>query len=579
MSGKKATKAKPIDDEDLDLSGTESSDDEVPQPKQKATKGKTSSSKAKAKAASSDSDGDEDETPPPPKSKTPAKGKAKGTTDDTQYIAGRHPAVESDDEDAIPAAKGKKAAPAKGKAKAADSDDEGEEDSKPVKGKKSSLPPGIVIEEDAEDVFITVNDDVNKWEPLIVVDGAIENSFTKGSSTITWVTSSTYVLHPTTGKHLPIYFEMEEQIIWGISGCWKIGVEDSDKTLDNIEDFQICYPLTTLGTVAKPTAPEKHCKAVFDMMWRITVAAMKRECTKPKDKRVVPSPTYNSYIAAKESDDWTDAVKPLYAPSQTKDQKTGKKFIDPSKPEVAYIKFMTKGEGRKIRTSTKIYGPGNKPVSPFKYMSLPSTDKVSVRGKSKCVLFWDGIYWGAHGKQPHGASARPRVSEMNFVPVQGDSGPSRRMLGDNTAPAEADYDDDDAEFDDPRGKKGGKKTVESDFKKGKNVRELMGDSDDEEETPPVKGKAKPVTKGKAKPVESDEDDDEVETQAPPPKGKAKPAAKGKAKPVESDSDEDEIETPPVKAKPAAKGKAKPIESDSEDEDETPPPKTKGKGKK
>ena len=55
-----------------------------------------------------------------------------------------------------------------------------------------------------------------------------------------------------------------------------------------------------------------------------------------------------------------------------------------------------------------IYGPGDKKLSPFRC--------ISVHGSCQPVVKWDGIYWGAHGRNSHGASVRLRVSEMNFSP-------------------------------------------------------------------------------------------------------------------------------------------------------------------
>ena len=121
----------------------------------------------------------------------------------------------------------------------------------------------------------------------------------------------------------------------------------------------------------------------------------------------LPHPAFSSYLVAKERDDWAYAVKPIYNQPKTT-TKAGKKYVDHNKPARAYIKLNTRGKGEDIECFTPIYGPGDKPLSPWKCMG--------IFGHCQLVVKWDGIFWGSHGKNSHGASIPLRVSEMSFTP-------------------------------------------------------------------------------------------------------------------------------------------------------------------
>ena len=106
-------------------------------------------------------------------------------------------------------------------------------------------------------------------------------------------------------------------------------------------------------------------------------------------------------------EDWKYAVKLIYDHSKTTN-KDGKKIIDPTKPLRAYIKLETKGKGKNIKCYTKIFGPGDKKMSPCRCMN--------VHGACHPLVLWESIYWGAHDQASYGASVRLRVTEMNFSP-------------------------------------------------------------------------------------------------------------------------------------------------------------------
>ena len=144
-----------------------------------------------------------------------------------------------------------------------------------------------------------------------VVEEPETHMFNKGGSTVELTTSKVYVLGDNSEK-LQIYFEVAEQNIFGINGIWPIRTIEYEQSRKNIEGFQICYPLTSLSTINNPTPAEIATRHTFNMMWETTVDALKKFCEKRKKHRKVPSLTYNAYIACREDEDWSYAVKPLY---------------------------------------------------------------------------------------------------------------------------------------------------------------------------------------------------------------------------------------------------------------------------
>ena len=67
----------------------------------------------------------------------------------------------------------------------------------------------------------------------------------------------------------------------------------------------------------------------------------------------------------------------------------------------------TNGEVKKIKCYTKIFGPGDKKMSPFRCLNVYGTYPV---------VHWESIYWGAHSQASYGGPVRLRVTEMNFTP-------------------------------------------------------------------------------------------------------------------------------------------------------------------
>jgi len=277
------------------------------------------------------------------------------------------------------------------------------------------------------EMFLSAKDlPKTNWKNIII-EKPVTNSFTKKGTTTTieWTTSEVYSKGPN-GQKLAIFFELPPQIVWGINGTWPLGTETENQTLDTIEGFQICYPLTTLSTMNSPTPDEAAVEKFFDAAWNKGIESM-GEFT---NADLLDGPAGSAYTTAEKKKNMAYAMKPVYEYPSTKDEKTGKKTVDKTKPKRTYIKLVTKGKGAKMQCLTKIYGPGDKLVSPIKFMSTPGN---AVQGICHPVVHWEGFFWGAHGKNTYGGSLKFRVVEMNFTPKSSSGLSHRRMLAPNSA--------------------------------------------------------------------------------------------------------------------------------------------------
>ena len=193
------------------------------------------------------------------------------------------------------------------------------------------------------------------WENVIV-DEPTTHTFTKGNSDVEWITSKVYV-EGENGAEQSIFFELAEKNLWGVNGIWPFALSKEQQTDNNLEGFQVCYPMT--GEKLKTNKAERYTQLVFDKMNDITISAMK----KFGEEGNLPHPAYSSYLVAKERDDCAYAVKPIYDHPKTTN-KAGGKYVDHNKPARAYIKLSTRGIGKNIECFTPIYGTGDNLNSP-----------------------------------------------------------------------------------------------------------------------------------------------------------------------------------------------------------------------
>ena len=120
-----------------------------------------------------------------------------------------------------------------------------------------------------------------------------------------------------------IFIELAKQYFSGISGTWPFGTNKEDRSIETLDGFQICYPMTSDETMNNPTTEEVKTREALDKVWEITLDSLKKFCKKSKSERIVPAPTYNAYATARSENDWSYAVKPIYDHPNKTNQQTG----------------------------------------------------------------------------------------------------------------------------------------------------------------------------------------------------------------------------------------------------------------
>lgn len=300
------------------------------------------------------------------------------------------------------------------------------------------------VKEVPTEIFIPLGQDFD-WSTVVITEPETKSFSKQGQGSIETTTSQAYVPGPN-GEKLQIYFQIATQKVWGINGNWELNTPKEQQTPENLKGFQIAYPLTSTETFTCPTADEIHTKNCFDEISKISLDFVTQECenkrSKKADTRKIAAVTYNSYIAGKNDDDLSTVVKPIYDWVKSEDKTTKQKYVNKQKPQNSYLKLVTRGQKPNLVCATSIYGPGDKLVSPLKYMRFSDKDKP-ILTEVDSVVHFEGLFYGAHGKTPYGASIKLRVVQMSIRPAMLDSSlPKRRMLPANTA-VEATSEDDD----------------------------------------------------------------------------------------------------------------------------------------
>ena len=222
-----------------------------------------------------------------------------------------------------------------------------------------------------------------------------------------------------------LYIPAPEQSSFGPQYVYDMGLAEEEQTPDKAKGMQIMYQCTSLATVAEPTPAEQAYIDCINALRDLAIEKGKEEAE--REVALVPDVAVNSFIAAEKKKNYNLAVKPVFEHPKGKDKKT----LDVTKPLRQYIKLVTDGQGPKMVVKTPFYGPGDKKMNAVRY--------VGQRGNITPCLRFDGLFWGAHGKNPHGCSLRFKVVEANFIPQNAGAGlPTHRILGKNMAPAEDD---------------------------------------------------------------------------------------------------------------------------------------------
>jgi len=141
------------------------------------------------------------------------------------------------------------------------------------------------------------------------------------------------------------FYEFPPQSTFGPSWNFPYGTSDEDKkTIDLATGYQLSYPLTSITTIDKPTDDEQYVRNLLDAHSELAWQKLEEECEKEEEERVVPAPTYNSYLGAiskgKKKANKAYAIKPIYSfpmivPEGSK--KGAKKVGDTEKPRRIYI--------------------------------------------------------------------------------------------------------------------------------------------------------------------------------------------------------------------------------------------------
>ena len=88
--------------------------------------------------------------------------------------------------------------------------------------------------------FLYLSDELFDWDS-VVVEEPVTHTFNKGNAAIEWVTSKVY-FPGLNGEKKRLYFELAPQKLW----CGPNYKYKENKTLENLEGFQISYPVSNL---------------------------------------------------------------------------------------------------------------------------------------------------------------------------------------------------------------------------------------------------------------------------------------------------------------------------------------------
>jgi hypothetical protein len=273
----------------------------------------------------------------------------------------------------------------------------------------------------------------NKNEKFVVLDPADVDydkivwkdakSFTFGAG-VKNTNSSAFYLNDD-GEECELYIKAPKQQIFGVSYKYDMNL---GRKLDDPDDpslakgLQVAYPLTSLQTIKNPTPEEQAFADCLERLWQSTVDIGMEELK--KKPLGVPAYVKASYMGAE--GDMRNFIKYPAAVPKQEDKSKG------DKPLRMYVNLISTGSGETMSVTTKFYEPGDKQVSPLKFIKKLGTIEP-------CFKF-EGAYWGTHGTEnSQGGSLRFKLAQANFFPGGNRNAvPNARLLPRNTAPAEDD---------------------------------------------------------------------------------------------------------------------------------------------
>jgi len=395
----------------------------------------------------------------------------------------------------------------------------------------------------------------------VVLDDPVTSKFKMGGADIVNCVSNGYYLDDQ-GNKCELYIPLPPQSCFGVNYNFALNASEDEKVPENATGAQIAYPMTSMKTIAKPTADEQAAIDVFNGIWEVSKDRTLEFATS-EDEDLVPPPTRASVAAVSvaKKKDWTKAVKVPFDYPTAKDGKSK----DTTKPMRTYFKLVTSKRNNVLKILTPFYGPGDKKVNAVQF--------IDVRGVITPCVKWEGVYFGAHGNTaPHGASLRFKVTEANFTPQVSSALPSKRMLGKNNSVSS---EDDDEEEDHSRmDKRNGGRDLSGEAEgfqaPGSDSKNPMADLSKAAKTtkPEPKKATKPQTKPKPK-TEVPVEEDEEETPTPKKPAPKKAPVKTTATATESSEKKPAVKSVAKKAAPAPKKKpvAKPEADETEIEED------------
>lgn len=403
---------------------------------------------------------------------------------------------------------------------------------------------------DVSDNWITFSDlslfDVTK----LIINDPVTQEFKTGTGSIqTTMSAAGYMCEDEQVRHLCIV--APTQVTFGPSYTFDMSTPKDDQNKSKATGVQLQYPITSMQTISTPSPDEELFINVVESIRDLAVENYKSQVetaealqaeTEDGSFNNIPAVSYSSALTAIKLNDWNRALK-----SPFEHPKDANKKIDKTKPKKMYVKFKTSGKGDKMRVLTKIYSPDSEEP-------VPVTDIMNKRGKVTPCFEFEGIYWGQHGTNSHGASLRFRLVEANFEAIEGGQEiPKKRLLPGKTTTtsksSEPEEEPEDGTFAPPKSKalanlvKTGKAPVPKAKAAPKGVAPKAKAASPKATAPVAKAKTAPVPKAKA-------------GVAPAPKAVAKALApKAKAAP------------PKVKAPPPAEEEVEEEAEATEDWDE------------
>jgi hypothetical protein len=280
------------------------------------------------------------------------------------------------------------------------------------------------MSQESEKFIVLLPGDVDMSRILIKDPETI--TFKSGTSS----TSSNAFYLNDDGEEVALCIHAPEQSTFGAGYKYDMNFkpDKGEQYPDKAKGLQVYYPMTSMDTIKKPAPQEAAFTKLVTDLWALGVKQGEVEAS--REPLLIPAVSESSYASAKLKNNMRNFMKfPIQDPKIKPEDKG-------PRPKSMYINLITRGIGNDMRVLTKIYSTDTDDI-------MPEADYINVRGTMEPCIKFEGIYWGAHGKNSHGASLRFRILEANFTPSPGFSGgvPKGRLMGGSGRPRQNPEDD------------------------------------------------------------------------------------------------------------------------------------------